>query len=216
MPRSRRNRGKLDRVETVMGRQLFVYTSTSQVTVALQPATFTRALAIADNFQFYRFRKVRCIIAPAFTGSASSTFALGYAPGAGFDTPPAANTDIMQLPRAVFAGAGKTSDTILDLGSSDLVGDSPLRWYKTVIGTPDTQFEVQGNLYGIAPNGTNAPVYVTVEYTLELQSWNLATNSPFAPLPSSKNCDSKDSSGVIIKNTDSIVIGGVTYKKSTA
>ncbi len=222
MPKSRRNRKKkIDRVEVVMGRQLFVYTGNTLVTIAIQPASFTRALAIADNFQFFRFRRLRCTIAPTTGGSSfATTFALGYAPGSGFDTPPSSNTDVMQLPKAVFAGAGKSVDTILDIGPSELVSDNPLRWFKTIVGTPDTHFEVQGILYGIASNGTTFPVNVIIEYELELQSWNLASNSPFAvPVPlksSEQHTCSKEENGVVIKNSDTVVIGGVTYKKSTA
>lgn len=222
MPRSRNSRRrKMDRVETVMGRQIFVYSGTTMVSIPVQPASFTRALAMADNFQFYRFRKLRCIITPGDIDGNVSNFTLGYAPGAAFDTPPAANTDIIQLPKAVHHGSAKTVDTVLDIGPDELITDAPLRWYKTIAGTPDTQFEIQGNLYGIAGAGNLAAVSLVIEYEMELQSWNLASNSPFVKLPNlsvkPRQLDDKSSGDLSVKNTDDcVVISGVTYKRSTA
>lgn len=213
-------RGKTVKVERISGRQLFNFSSGSAVTIPLQPSSFNRALAIADVFQFYRFVKCRVRCLPANLGD---SFVIGYAPGAAFDTPPTTTTQIIEFPVAVAHGRAKSVDTIMDIPRKELVNDAQLSWFKTIAGTPDAQFEIQGNLYGLISTGVATPISVVIEYTIEFQSWNLAAQSPLVPLTASAQ---QQSTGVVSKkqkevlmderNQGFVVIDGVTYTKSLA
>lgn len=197
------------RPEKVSGRSLFTFTTTGSIVIS--PAAFSRALAIADVFQFYRFTKLRIKNIP--TGVACT---YGYAPGALFDTPPTLASQVTELPYAVNHGLEKTTDTILNIPRKELLGDSQIKWFKTIPGSPASQFEIQGNVYVVVPV---TGVIMEVEYEVEFQSWNLAANSPKPNLPSADlpPASSLPTPGdVVWKNTDSFSIGGVTYKKSLA
>jgi len=197
------------RPEKVSGRTLFSFTTTGSIVIS--PAAFARALAIADVFQFYRFTKLRIKNIP--TGVAST---FGYAPGAVFDTPPTLASQVTELPYAVNHGDAKTTDTILNIPRRELLGDSQIKWFKTIPGSPATQFEIQGNVYVVVPV---TGVILEVEYEVEFQSWNLAANSPKfnLPEPDLPPASRLPTPGdVVWKNHDSFSVGGVTYKKSLA
>lgn len=197
------------RPEKVSGRSLFTYAAASVTTIS--PASFARALAIADVFQFYRFTKLRVKNIP--TGI-QSTF--GYAPGAAFDAVPNLASQVTELPIAVNHGAAKSTDTILNVPRKELMGDSQIPWFKTIPGSPATQFEIQGNLY-VVPAATG--IILEIEWECEFQSWNLAANSPKSNLPGETLPLSPclpTPGDVIWKNHDSFTVGGVTYKKSNA
>ncbi len=172
---SRRSPGA--RVEKICGRQFYNASATPGSIIAVSPAAFSRALAIADVFQFYRFTKLDIHIAPTAT-----TYSLGYANGAAFDTPPTTTGEVMQLPYAQLITSTQTVPIKLHVPRSELVKDSQLNWFKTIAGNPDTQFEIQGNIYLGAGAATTAALYV--DYEVEFQSWNLATNSPLRAVPS--------------------------------
>ncbi len=200
------------RTEKVSGRSLFTFAATGSIVIS--PAAFSRAAAIADVFQFYRFTKLRIKNIP--TGI-QNTF--GYAPGAAFDTPPTLASQVTELPIAVNHGASKTTDTILNVPRKELLGDSQIPWFKTIPGTPATQFEIQGNVY-VVPGATG--IIMELEYEVEFQSWNLAANSPFLKSNASPEPDPSSRSrlptpgDVVWKNPEYFSVGGVTYKKSQA
>lgn len=229
MGRKRMNRNKAkgnlgSRVEVVSGRTLVPTILNSSAALPIAPvANFPRLAAIADLFQFYRFTHIRAYCMPA-----EVQMGLAYAPGAAFDTPPTSLSGILELPIAVAHGAFKTTDTVLTVSRKELVGDSQLKWYKTVAGTPAAQFEIQGNLYWVSGAGGTAPNFV-VEWTCELQSWNLAAQSPmklpgktFESNPTTDlalglcDRDRYDKSSSESSRSDSVVIGGVLYKRSAA
>ncbi len=186
--RNQQRKGPLGaRVETISGRSVLNYGAGAAVS-ALSPALFSRAGAIADLFQFYRFTKIKVTVVPASSGFTTSTV-IGYAPGAVIDTPPNTQAAIIELPAAVWHGLGKTVDTVMTLGRKELVSDAQIPWFKTIAGTPDAQFEIQGNFYLFVAVGSS----VIYEYTVEFQSWNLAGNSPLASAGlKSKNADVND------------------------
>lgn len=167
-----------DSIEVFSGRQLFNTASANTVTtVNIAPSTFTRALAVADIFQFYRFTKIK-VIQPAVSVSGSTASAAivhGYAPGSEFDSPPTTIAQIVELPRVLYHGLAKTVDDSLSLGRKDLLSHAQIPWFKTIVGTEDPQFEIQGNLYNVATQGTMSYI---IEYTVEFQSPNLAAQSP--------------------------------------
>ncbi len=53
-----------------------------------------------------------------------------------------------------------------------------MQWYKTVVGTPQQQFETQGTFY-IFTTGASGSFFMAMDYEVELTQWNLAANSPF-------------------------------------
>ncbi len=163
-------------VQRIAGAQLFNATTTV-TTVPISPASFTRALAIADLFQFYRFTKIKVHQMPvAFNNTATVNYIIhAYAPGSEFDTPPTTPAQLIELPRYIYHGLSKTTDTDMLLGAKDLLSHAQLPWFKTIAGTEDPQFEVQGNLYNLSTQATESYI---IEYVVEFQSPNLAAQSP--------------------------------------
>ncbi len=156
--------------EVVMGRSLITITASSMNVIQISPnSAFPRALAIADVFQFYRFKKLRVNLCPG------TELTAGYAPGAAFDTPPTTSAQVIELPVAILQSSAKTTDTVLNVPQKELLNDAQIPWYKTIPGVPSTEFEIQGNLYILAGSGVSR---VYIDYAVEFQSWNLAAQSP--------------------------------------
>ncbi len=191
--------------ESVSGRSLFTAGAAAVTTTTLSPASFSRALAIADVYQFYRFTKADLIVIPQDTN-----MVVGYAPGAAFDTPPTLASQILEFPQALYHGSAKFMDSRLRVSRKELLGDSQIPWFKTIPGTPATQFEIQGNFYVLA--GATAGLFY-IEWTVEFQSWNLAANSPMYKQPTAmiKSLEKRSENP-----SDEVVIAGVTYKKAQA
>jgi len=165
------------KIETVSGRSFvnFLYGTGNNAVVPLIPATFPRALAMADVFEFYRFTSIKMDCIP---GAAAGAYALGYS-NQTFDTAPTTVSGVIELPQAVW----QVSDSSvyrapLTLGRKELVDDSPLKWYKTIAGSPDDLFEVQGNFYFAFNGGPDLTFYTVCEWTVEFSQWNLAAQSP--------------------------------------
>lgn len=173
----------IDGVEVIAGRNLLFLGSFNTAGVLnIMPSTFARALAVADVFQFYRFTSLRATLVPVQAPplAAVSQTVIGYAPGAVFDTPPASYDNIMSLPKAICLGGNETCKVALNLNRKDLLSHAQLPWFKTIIGTEDTQFEIQANLYYMS--NITASFSVIIDYVVEFQSPNLAANSPMGPM----------------------------------
>jgi hypothetical protein len=184
--KTKNSKNGIDGVEIICGRQIFTTGTINVVgTLSISPASFTRALAVADVFQFYRFTMVKVIIpatAPtATTGTGAASTSVAYAPGAVFDTPPTTIAEIIALPKYLHMGNAVNVDKIMTLNQKDLLSHVQLPWFKTIVGTEDTQFEIQGNLYYLSSIVANAS-YI-IEYRVEFQSPNLAGNSPMIKIP---------------------------------
>ncbi len=198
---SRRKSAKngTDSVQTISGRQLFNSTNASATTVPIAPSSFTRALAIADLFQFYRFTKIRVVQPPISVNTTSGTTQYvihSYAPGSEFDTPPTTPAQLVELPKVMYHGLGKAVDSNLVLSRKDLLSHAQLPWFKTIAGTEDSQFEIQGNLYNL--NNVGSAVSYYIEYDVEFQSPNLAAQSPFFRTPKSSEGQSNPESPDIV------------------
>ena len=164
--------------EVISGRSVIFFAASSSNIVQISPnSVFPRAAAIADVFQFYRFTKLKVTVIPTDT-----QVVIGYAPGAAFDTAPTTGPAIIELPIAVWHGAAKFGETRMMVPRKELIPDAQIPWFKTVPGTPATQFEIQGNLYNATGAGANGGTIV-IDYTVEFQSWNLAAQSPFYRAP---------------------------------
>lgn len=179
------------RKEVVMGSDVIFIPATPAglTTVVLQPATFVRALALADSFAYYRFTHVKMTIHPNVYAAidAQSQITAGYLPGVAPDTPPANDNSVYQLSKHAKHTLGKTVPTSMTVTASDLVGDAQIKWFKTIVGTPAAQFEVQGNFFFyVTPFGAAAGSMttwnVTFDYVLEFQNFVVPANTPFLKL----------------------------------
>ncbi len=175
-------RGMATKVETICGRSYFTpFAASSSAIIPLQPSSFARALAVGDVFEFYRFTSVKVEIAPMPDISTSTDFAVGYS-NQTFDTAPTSVAEVIELPIAKLQVRGSTVYRVLELSRQELLSDGPLKWYKTIVGTPSALFETQGNIY-IAALGATSVGSLVVEWTVEFSQWNLAAQSPFAKVP---------------------------------
>ncbi len=176
MPRGGKNdksASLMGRVEKVCGRTIVqpIISATSGVS-SISPATFPRCLAMADVFEFYRFTKLNIEVPP----SSGVSYAIGYT-NQGFDTPPTTIAGVIELPYAKYMADTCTTFRQLNIGRKELLADNNLKWFKTIPGTPATQFEIQGNIYAaIAATGG---VDLIIEWECEFSQWNLAAQSPF-------------------------------------
>ncbi len=158
------------KVETISGRTLItILNAATSGSVSLSPAAFPRAAAIADVFEFYRFTSVRVTLP-----TSSQAYAVGYT-NQQFDTAPATIFEVMELPYAQRQESTCTVYHSFSMGRKELIGDGQIKWWKTIPGTPATQFELQGTFYGA---GGSQTLYLTVEWTVEFCQWNLAAQSP--------------------------------------
>lgn len=230
--RRRRNRNSSrvpgDRIEVIEGQQLFVNTTNvTVVQVPIQPSSFTRVLSISDNFQYYRCTRLQVIVMPSIEDTAAGatnygSMAAGYLPGSAPDTPPANEASVLALPFVTFLSNGQTVPSRLNVPRRELIGMSQLKWYKTIAGTPDAQFETQGILYTFGSWQTAPTIGVNflIKYRFELQGWSLTGNTPLTHVPKDM---SKLSSFVSTRkearrtdNTDDVlVIAGVKYLRLT-
>ncbi len=194
MTRKRRNRKGLTNaagsaITKVEGHELVAIASTSLTQRVVVPFSFTRALAIADNYSFYRFRKMNVTVHPSELATTSGTsveptMCVGFSPGVAPDTPPASQNDVYNLSRSIFIGSAMTRPTTMKLSMKDLMADSPIKWYKTIAGTPDAQWEQQGVIYffpGVT-SGTAVPYQVTFDYEIEFQGLMVASSTPVKPI----------------------------------
>lgn len=198
MGRRRRGRGKSQKVavagqkaEVIQGQQLFTATANaSLVTIPIRPSSFTRVLAIADSFSFYRFTSLHIEVLPTWENESAGTqdygsLAYGYGPGALPDTAISTEAGVLALPFADFMSNGSTVPRKLRIPRKELLKNSQILWFKTILGTPDEQFETQGYIYlwatinGSFSNGIN----LMIKFTCELQGWILAANTPWLVVP---------------------------------
>lgn len=187
MTRKSKNKGNkkngIDGIEVLSGRELqFIGSFNTAGVINIMPSTFARALQLADVFQFYRFTSLRVTLIPvqAPPVSAVTQTVIGYAPGAVLDNPPTSYNNIVSLPKYVLLGGNETCKAVMNLNRKDLLSHTQLPWFKTIIGTEDTQFEIQANLYYMS--NITAAFSAIIDYTVEFQSPNLAANSPMGPM----------------------------------
>lgn len=172
-----------DRVEIIAGRTLFSPTpdAGSITAIPLYPTSFPRCLAIADNFEYYRFTKLRVIHYPAaYLTNGTDTY-LAYSNGT-YDTPPGTFAAMAELPFFDLNTEFTSIITGFTVNRQELLSDVPLKWFKTVPGSQDVPLEVQGNLYyGLGGVGFSTQIDFVVEWICELSQWNLVGQSPMVP-----------------------------------
>ncbi len=170
------NKGASPSVQKVCGRTLITVLSTAATVVPIQPSSFVRVLAMGDVFEFYRFTKLRVQLPPMASSSTSTQYAVGYS-NQTFDTAPTLVAQVIELPFAARQTKTSTVFQYFKVGRNELLANAPLKWYKTVVGTPDALFETQGNLYCVSTDAT-AGCDIQVEWEVEFSQWNLAAQSP--------------------------------------
>ncbi len=168
-------------VQRVCGRTLVnvLGAATTATIVPLQPSTFPRALAMGDVFEFYRFTSLKIELPPflATASGAARHYAIGYS-NQTFDTPPSTVAQVIELPCASRQDLNSSVYRNFVVTRNELLSNGPLKWYKTIVGSPDALFETQGNIYCVS-DAADAEVSLVIEWEVEFSQWNLAAQSPF-------------------------------------
>lgn len=168
-----------------------------------------RWTTISDQYQFYRFTKVKMTVYP-FSTSVSAAFAndavvVGYQPGAP-NTVPTTWGDIGMMDAILLLSTQCTTPRTLTLGRLDLLRDTEFPWFKTRVGLDSLTLEQQGVFFGInAVNNTGTSMsQFYVEFTSEcdfagpVAATMTYTQRGLPPRVRSPPCDSEDE----IKATD--------------
>ncbi len=188
-------------------------TAPSIVTTNISPLFDSRLTAIAEVFQFYRFSELKVSALPNINevSADDAAVSVGYCPRVP-NTAPTTHNQILNLPGSAYKGLGQVMPASFRLGKSILLGDAPLKWFQSVAGTEDTQWEIQGVVY-LGGTGTNNPV--TVVYMIEgVCEFKGRTNASLTPmfgleLPSKSSGDEKSTSH---GQTEVVLVGGQTFK----
>ena len=174
MPKKNKSNGA--KPEAVSGRTYFQTTTAAgapfSAVIAVNPASFPRVLAMADVFEFYRFTHLKLTAYPISTND----YAVGVVTQ-GFDNPPTTMGGVIELPRSKLIRASTTVPQDLMVSRKELVDDSPLKWFKTIAGSPADQFENQAQIY-LVSGTASAATQMVIEWTVEFSQWNLAAQSP--------------------------------------
>ncbi len=172
-------------VQRVCGRSLIAIlpSGNSSTVIPIQPSTFPRILAMGDVFEFYRFVSLKVELPPDnFLGGGTATeYAVGYS-NQTFDTAPTLVSQVIELPCASRQVQAASVFRSFVVSRNELINNAPLKWYKTIVGTPDQLFETQGNLYCVANANSTATINLVVDWEVEFSQWNLAAQSPFPAL----------------------------------
>ena len=189
-------------------------------TISIDPTLDPRIQAIAEYWQYFRFVAIDVVIhkgGPNATWSSAVDHftAAGYNPRVP-NTAPTTYQEVVELQRSVVSGFKEFVPTRLTLRRKDLLGDVPLKWYQTVAGTEDTQWEKQGVIYiastAIGAATSNMLLSYEIKGRIEFMGRSLATITPMVKQPLMVKNDAKREE----LSEDFLVVGGVTYKKSTA
>ncbi len=184
----------------------------------LSPAIDVRLNAIADVFQYYRFTQLKVSLMPYDDGTNEATVSSGYIPRVP-NTAPTTHNQIMNLPGSVFKGFGQTIPASYRLGKSVLIADAPLKWYQTIVGTEDTQWEIQGVLYH-ASNGKTAssPFVYIVEGVCEFKGRSAASQTPMFLQPKTPTVVKSSFPSIPAQDNapPEIVVGGQKFKMVSA
>ncbi len=117
--------------------------STGSGSVGLGPAQFTRPAAIAEVYELYRIPELEFRLHPDTASNGIQVAAM--IPGV-VDTPPTTFVTASESLNACVLGQRSSQPTEwVKCQSRDLM--SYMSWYKTVIGSPDTDVEIQGAIY---------------------------------------------------------------------
>jgi hypothetical protein len=140
------NSQRHDRVESIVFHDLIRTTLSAGVGGAtIVPTQFNTITTVSDAFALYRFSRLEFRLIP--DGARTQTQVAGYYPGT-TDTLPSTQPQVAETLSSCVLGATQTIPSEwVRLNASDLKGYLP--WYKTKVGTPANEFEIQGNVYTV-------------------------------------------------------------------
>lgn len=219
MGRGRNNLRTPDSIERVPFKLFSFGSSAGGSTVAaptitsanMSPAFELRLAQIAEAFQYYRFSKITVSLFPCKTATNDSAVSVGYIPRTP-NTAPATHYEVCTLPASAHKSHSQTVPARMMVSKNVLLGDAPLKWYQTVVGTEDTQWEIQGVVY-FASNVVSAAVannfYFIIEGICEFKGRSALTQTPLYKQPSLCATDQESS-------FPEIKVGNVVYKVATA
>ncbi len=181
-------------------------------TVSIVPAFDARLAAIAEVYQFYRFTQLRVFLCPHINEVTADDVAtsVGYLPRTP-NSAPTTHVQIMAMPSSAYKGMGQTMPSKMSVPKSILLGDSPLKWFQSVAGTEDTQWEVQGVVYiaGTSTNVAGASAVFYLEGVCEFKGRSATQQTPLYKSPIVINNNEKTvSSG----EKEMVLVGGYPYK----
>lgn len=178
--------------------------------VNLAPTLDGRLGSIGDAFQYYRFVDLKVHLPPATNPTSDSDASVGYIPRIP-NSAPTSHSELMSLPASVHKARGTSLESVMRVKRNVLIGDAPLKWYQSVAGTEDAQWEIQGQIiFAINTNTPSAGVQQTyiVEGICEFKGRSALTQTPFyrQPLLTTKPDNS----------IPALRVGNVVYKLATA
>lgn len=153
--------------------------------VNLSPAIDLRLAAIADAFQWYRFSKLHVTLVPSITATNDTYSSVGYIPRVP-NAAPTSHSELMALPASAHKGAGQSIPAKMIVPRNVLYGDAPIKWYQTIVGTEDTQWEIQGQFIfasNVVSAATATPLVYIVEGICEFKGRSALTQTPLKPKP---------------------------------
>ncbi len=223
----RRNQRKSDPIEAVPFTTFSFQTATSTSDAAptvqgvnIIPTLDTRLAAISDVYQWYRFTKIRVHLLPAKSGN-DVLVSCGYIPRLP-NTAPTDHNMLQQLPASAIKAYNQTVKSTMIVQKDIMIGDSPLKWFQTAVGTEADQFEIQGVVYFAGTATTNpGTYYYVIDGVCEFKGRSNSSQTPlFRQIPA-VNKEGED--GPLCKfskgkedESGAVVIGGVTYYRSKA
>jgi len=153
----------------------------------VDPAYFTRLVAPAGAFEFYRFSKLRFRIHPAAVQVAAS-----YLPEATTTTATYAN--IIHQPRmAHLTGAETTPSPWINIPRGVLLGTAT-KWFKTQTATGTDPSITQGTLMVATASSAAATNTLEFEYVCQFRGGEASGLQPLLPRQASSSAASSSSS----------------------
>lgn len=220
MGKRRNKRNNTDPIERVTFRTYSNFSATSLTfatptisTVLIVPAFDARLTAIARTFQFYRFTQLRVFLCPHINEVTADDVAvsIGYLPRLP-NSAPTNHVQIMAMPSSAYKGMGQVMPSKMSVPKSILLGDSPLKWFQSVAGTEDTQWETQGVVYlaGTSTNVSGATAVFYLEGVCEFKGRSSASQTPLYKeiLPVIDNGEKTSSPA----DREVVLVGGQTFK----
>ena len=215
----RKNNFSSDPVERIPFKILTAITAASTTTLVapsitsanLTPAIDSRLTTIAEAYQFYRFVDLKVILCPAANPSSDSDASVGYVPRV-VNAAPTSHNELMGLPASVHKPRGLSVLAVMRVKRNILIGDAPLKWFQSIPGTEDTQWEVQGQyIFAINTNTSAASVQQTyiVEGVCEFKGRSPLSMTPLYKQP-------KTVSTSLDNSIPAIVVGNAVYKLAAA
>jgi hypothetical protein len=120
----------------------------------IQPNMCSHLQDVGNTYALYRFKKLQFRLLPSGSTRVGDQQAVGYIPGV-VDTAPNTYSQVMEIiPSVALKGVQTVPTEWVRLNRNDLGTYQP--WLKTVPGSPATDVEIQGNIFGYCalPTGT--------------------------------------------------------------